>query len=115
MSRESDYAKYRGKCKEMAEAACAADPTLTLVRGHYYCPMWNSEQAHWWTMRPDGTVHDPSCLQFPSGGLGTYAPFTGTLTCSECGAETREEDARCEGNYVFCSYGCYGKFVGMIT
>jgi hypothetical protein len=27
-----NYKKYRGKCKEYCEAACAADPTLTMVR-----------------------------------------------------------------------------------
>ena len=31
-----DYQRYRGKCKEMSEALIAADPSLRLVRGHYY-------------------------------------------------------------------------------
>jgi len=34
------YDKYRGKCKEYCDAAVAADSTLTLVRGHYWCPVW---------------------------------------------------------------------------
>lgn len=34
----SDYAKYRGKCKEMSEEAVAQDPSLRLVRGYYHCP-----------------------------------------------------------------------------
>ena len=29
----SNYSRFRGKCREMSEAACAADPTLTLVPG----------------------------------------------------------------------------------
>lgn len=28
----TDYQRFRGRCKEMAEAAVAADPTLTLAR-----------------------------------------------------------------------------------
>lgn len=51
----SDYMKFRGQCKKLSEAAVAADPTLTLVRGHYFCPIWNTEEQHWWTVRPDGT------------------------------------------------------------
>lgn len=49
----SDYLKFRGKCKELSEAACAEDPSLALVRGHYYCPIWNVTEPHWWTVRPD--------------------------------------------------------------
>ena len=30
------YRLYRGKCKEFCERACLKDPTLTLVRGHYF-------------------------------------------------------------------------------
>ena len=106
----SDYAKYRGKCKEMSEAACAADPTLTRVRGHYHCPVWGA-QPHWWTVRPDGTVHDPSAAQFPSGGIGEYVPFDGTV---ECGSVMREEEVTvAEGRYAFCSSRCFGRFVGM--
>lgn len=110
---DSNYAKYRGKCKEMSEAACAADPTLTLVRGHYHCPVWG-EQPHWWTVRSDGTVYDPTAPQFPSGGLGEYVPFDGIVPCAECGKEMREEDVRtAEGNYAFCSTACALRFVGL--
>jgi hypothetical protein len=35
---ESDYLKYRGKCKPMCEDAIQKDPTLTLVRGNYVDP-----------------------------------------------------------------------------
>ena len=47
---DNDYLIYRGKCKEMAEAAAAEDTSLTVVRGHYLCPIWG-EQAHWWTVQ----------------------------------------------------------------
>jgi hypothetical protein len=56
---DTDYLTHRGKCKEMSEAAVAADPTLTLVRGHYFCTLWG-EQAHWWCKRQDGIIVDPT-------------------------------------------------------
>lgn len=108
----SDYLKFRGQCKAMSEAACKADPTLTLVRGHYFCPHWG-EQAHWWTMRPDGSIFDPTARQFQSNGAGTYVPFDGTVKCSNCGKLIKEEDADIEGRYAFCSYECHGVFVGV--
>ena len=111
----TDYEKFRGRCKELSEAAVAADPSLTLVRGHYYCPIWNTEEAHWWTVRPDGSVFDPSARQFPSVGHGIYTPFDGTVTCSECGKELPESEACFDSNYVFCSGECHGRFVGVLV
>jgi hypothetical protein len=72
----SDYIKYRGKCKELAEQAVIDDPALRLVRGWYVDPLWGKEQ-HWWTVRPDGTIYDPTKLQFPSKGTGEYIEFEG--------------------------------------
>jgi hypothetical protein len=109
----TDYLKYRGKCKEMSEALVKADPSLTLVRGHYWCPYWG-QQAHWWTKDTDGKIVDPTALQFPSKGSGDYVEFDGTVECSECGKEMKEEDASFHGNYAFCSYRCNGKFVGVL-
>lgn len=104
----------RGRCREMSEAACKKDPTLTLVRGHYYCPVWNVDEQHWWTVRPDGSIYDPTRQQFPSCGYGTYTPFNGKVSCAQCGKETTEEKARIEGRYAFCSYECHGRFVGVL-
>lgn len=109
---KDDYDKYRGKCKVMSEALVAADPTLTLVRGHYICHLWG-EQAHWWTKKPDGTIVDPTKDQFPSRGAGEYIEFDGVIECSNCGKEMREEEADFESNYAFCSYRCHGQFVGV--
>ncbi len=109
---ETDYQKYRGKCKEMSEQAVAADPSLILVRGYYYCPYYG-EQQHWWTKHQDGTIFDPTKDQFPSKGLGQYVEFAGKLSCSECGKEITEEEADIEGRYAFCSYECHGRFVGV--
>lgn len=110
----NDYEKYRGKCKAMSEAACKADPTLTLVRGHYYCPVYG-EQPHWWTVHPDGTINDPTKDQFPSKGTGHYEPFDGMATCAECGEKVPEAEADIGGNghYAFCSGACHGRFVGV--
>jgi len=107
-----DYLKYRGKCKELSEAAIKEDSTLKLVRGHYDCPFWG-KQDHWWTVRPDGTIYDPSKNQFPSRGIGEYIPFDGICYCAECGKEVEEQNASIEGRYAFCSYYCHGKFVGV--
>lgn len=111
----NDYAKYRGKCKEMSEAAVAADPTLTLVRGFYYCPYWGKQQ-HWWTERIDGTVFDPTKDQFPSKGLGEYVPTPEEgleLPCEECGKQIKEKDFIVMGRYVVCSNNCAMRLVGL--
>lgn len=108
------YRQFRGKCKELSEAAVVNDPTLTLVRGHYFCPIWNSNQPHWWTVKVDGTIHDPTAAQFPSKGHGIYTPFDGIVECSECGKEMTEDEADFVSNYAFCSYECYGRFVGVL-
>lgn len=109
----ADYIQFRGKCKELCEAAINDDPTLTLVRGHYVCPFWG-EQAHFWTVRADGTVFDPSCRQFPSNGHGIYIPFSGKVNCAECGKELLESEASFDSRYAFCSGECHGRFVGVL-
>lgn len=108
----SDYQMYRGKCKELSEEQVRINPSLRLVRGHYHCPIWG-EQAHWWCVKPDGTIVDPSKLQFPSKGIGEYVEFNGKIKCAECNKEVMEEDAIFEGRYGFCSSKCVLKFVGL--
>ena len=71
---EIGYATFRGRCKELSEAACVEDPTLTLVRGHYWCPLWNVTEPHWWTVRPDGAIYDPSKGSIPLEGHGRIHP-----------------------------------------
>ena len=110
----NDYQKYRGKCKEMAEAACKDDASLRLVRGYYFCPMWG-QQPHWWCERTDGSVVDPSAKQFPSKGIGDYIEFDGNVDCANCGKTMREDSVPyAEGRYAFCSYCCYGQFIGVV-
>ena len=105
------YAKYRGKCKEYSEAAVAADPTLRIERGWYFCPIWGRDEEHWWCVRQDGTIFDPTREQFPSAGRGTYEPFNGRYPCRECGESITLEAA--EKNDGFCSNSCYGRHVGI--
>lgn len=107
------YQKYRGRCKEYCDAAVAADSTLTLARGHYYCPVWDSNEPHWWCVRADGTIFDPTVEQFPSLGAGIYTLFDGNVVCDQCGKEGKEEDFHPMGNYICCSDTCCMKLVGL--
>ena len=107
-----NYIKYRGKCKEACEELVAKDPSLTMVRGHYWCPIWNSDEPHWWCVDPEGNVVDPTKLQFPSVGAGYYTPFSGYINCESCGAGVVEEEAYIVGNHTYCGYTCYGHDIG---
>ena len=108
----SDYSKHRGKCKPECEKAISLDPSLALVRGHYIDPEWGKQQ-HWWTIRADGSIYDPTARQFPSKGNGEYVPFNGECTCENCGRIFHETDdgAQFFGKYALCSYSCYGQLV----
>lgn len=110
---QQDYKTYRGRCFELATKAAAQDPTLTLVRGYYFCPLWCTEEQHWWCVDAQGRVVDPSRLQFPSAGLGIYTPFDGTVECANCGKIVQEAEASIDGRYAFCSHLCHGQFVGV--
>lgn len=108
------YRLFRGKCKEYCEALLLQNPSLTLVRGHYFCPIWGSNEAHWWLVDKDGSITDPTVRQFPSNGHGIYEPFNGKVKCSNCNKEMTEEEIRdSHSNYVFCSGSCHARFVGL--
>ena len=110
---ESNYAKYRGKCKEYVDAAIKENPTLQAVRGFYHCPIWG-EQQHWWCMQKDGTIYDPTVKQFPTAGVGAvYEEFDGNCTCEECGKKFPEKQAVMAGRYPTCSNKCALKLVGL--
>lgn len=107
----NNYQKYRGKCKEMAEKAVSENAELELVKGWYDDPIWG-RQAHWWTMKPNGEIYDPTKKQFPSGGIAEfYIPFSGTYPCEFCGKEVLENDGYPVEHHFYCSYSCYGKDV----
>lgn len=104
-----DYS-LRGKCREMATQLVEQSPGLTLVRGHYYCPVWG-KQPHWWCQTLGGEIVDPSASQFPSLGSGAYEPFDGTFECENCGADVIEDEAYTVERHVYCDYTCYGRDV----
>jgi len=109
---QTDYVKYRGKCKEYVDKLCASNHDLKPVRGYYHC--WSiGKQAHWWAVDSDGNIIDPTIKQFPAPRIGEYEPFDGTCICAECGKEVDESVAKFDGRYAFCSYKCNGKFVGV--
>jgi hypothetical protein len=111
---QTDYLKYRGKCKEFVDESVRNNHTLTPVRGFYYDYSWG-RQAHWWCKRTDGTIYDPTADQFPSKGKGVYEEFDGTVECAQCGKEMPEAEAIIDGNghYAFCSTHCNMRFVGL--
>ena len=100
---QSDYLRYRGKCKEFCLELMKSDPTLTLVRGSYWDCFWG-EQHHWWLTKPDGTIIDPTKDQFPTKGQGEYVPFDGFVICEVCEKRIPEKEAQLYGRYAFCSY-----------
>jgi len=110
---ETDYSKFRGKCKEMSESLVEEDPSLRLVRGHYFCPIWNTEEPHWWCESEDGTVVDPTAKQFGSKGHGIYTEFDGNITCEECGEVFTEDQLVMMGTHPVCSDQCAARLVGL--
>jgi hypothetical protein len=109
----TNYEIYRGKCKEFCEQAIANDPSLTLVRGYYHCPFQKQKEQHWWTVTSDGTIYDPTKLQFLSNGAGEYEVFNGTVSCEECGKQILEADIIFCGSFPVCSNFCGMKLVGL--
>ncbi len=103
----------RGRCKELSTKLCEENPNLILVRGFYWCPIWNVRDQHWWTKDSNGVIHDPTKGQYPSNGCGEYTEFDGFCQCDECGTLIPEENAIIEGRYAFCCSRCYGHFVGI--
>jgi len=112
---DSDYAKYRGRCKKMSEELIASRPDLDLrlVRGFYYEPIWGTLEQHWWCVAPDGTIHDPTKDQFPTKGNSFYEEFDGFMEREECGKRIAEADIIMRGNYPVCSNRCAMRLVGL--
>lgn len=111
----ADYHEFRGRCKELCEAAIAADPTLRIAKGFYWEPIWCREEQHWWCVRSDGSIYDPSARQFPSNGESTYREFDGWCDCEHCGRPVHETKACIDGHHVFCTNLCYAWHVGVAS
>lgn len=105
--------ELRGKCKEYSEQLVAERHDLRLVRGHYWCPIWNSNEQHWWCEDQAGNVVDPTKDQFPSAGMGDYVEFDGMCSCEQCGKQVPEAEAEQCGRFVVCSYTCACRLVGL--
>lgn len=97
----------------MCEKLLASDPSLTLVRGYYFCPAWNTENPHWWLRDTEGNIIDPTKKQFPSKGHGIYTEFDGKIKCEVCGKKVDEKEAIIVGNYGCCSQACALRLVGL--
>lgn len=113
MNNQINYQIFRGKCKEACEALQKVMPELILVRGWYNQPEWpRTSCQHWWLKTPEGTIIDPTALQFPMPNIvGYYEEFDGICVCEECGNEVKEEDAMFAGRYPVCSGECYRALV----
>lgn len=115
----NNYSLYRGKCKEYCEELVAEDASLRLVRGFFHEPLWSEKQPHWWCVQKDGTIIDPTVKQFPSWQFSFITPeefyeeFDGYCECAECGKRVKEEEARFDSRYAFCSSQCNMRFVGL--
>ena len=101
----SDYLTHRGNCRKQSEKLASRYPSLTVVRGHYFCPVWG-KQPHWWCKDKEGNIIDPTRAQFPSNGSGTYVEFDGYFDCEHCGKKVCEVDVYNNGHHVYCSYEC---------
>ena len=110
--KQSNYSKYRGKCKKFVDKICKEDSTLTPVRGHYICWAWG-KQAHWWAIDKKGKIIDPTVDQFPKPHIGEYIPFDGNIECEECGKIVPEEAATIVGRHALCSSACCIQFLGI--
>ena len=111
MNEQSDYVQYRGKCQQMSEELVKNSTGLMMVRGFYYCPIWNREEPHWWCEDIYGNIIDPTAKQFPSKGNGTYTVFDGYLECCQCGKRFHYLEEASGSNHPVCSYQCYGAMV----
>jgi hypothetical protein len=77
-----------GTCREVTKDMLKVFPHLRRVRGHYHCFSWG-DREHWWLEDESGNVIDPTRMQFPSQGCGTYHELSDepepTGMCPNCG------------------------------
>lgn len=78
------------RCREASEDMVKDFPSLTVVRGHVYCPHPWGKRGHWWCVEADGTIVDPTASQFPV--VFRYEAYVEgddvrLGTCMNCGGE----------------------------
>lgn len=100
-----------GQCARATQSMVVVFPELRRVCGHFY-DLRIGEREHWWCVAPDGTIVDPTLIQFPSGRLGAYVELDPneprpTGKCPNCGEyiyDGRYVHERCEAEYVaYCN------------
>lgn len=60
-----------GKCRQVSGMMALVFPELKRVYGTYYCWIWGPRN-HFWLVTAENHVVDPTAMQFPSRGCGTY-------------------------------------------
>ena len=83
------YEKAYGNCEKVCKKMNKQFPELIPIKGHYYCMVWG-KRMHWWLETHDGTIIDPTAIQFPTKGYGVYDPWDNTQPeptgkCPNCG------------------------------
>ncbi len=94
-----------GKCELYSKEMNEKFPELILVRGHYDCLLWGLRE-HWWLKDKNGTIIDPTYMQFISGG--TYIELDESLPeptgkCPQCGEYTYNNQSlhdECASKYM---------------
>lgn len=102
----------RAQCHPFSTKLVAAFPHLKLERGFYVVKdRWGdeAETEHWWAVDEDGTIVDPSKMQFHDQG-GRYSPYEAREfkalkgRCPNCGGDIYEGDD--DGHGGVCSEEC---------
>ena len=102
-----------GACREVTEKMLEAFPHLKRVKGLYHC-VFIGERTHWWLVDTDGSVVDPTRMQFPSKGACTYEELSEEEIkyrvpigkCMECGSMIFQPRDGSYQDSTICSEEC---------
>lgn len=101
-----------GKCREVCDEMLKHFPELKLVGGYIYDASWG-QRGHWWLVDEQGTIIDPTLIQFPCPS-GIYDAFgednpQPTGMCPNCGEYCYDGEyvhEKCAASYAaYCSSG----------
>jgi hypothetical protein len=100
----------RGECGPATARMLLAFPELERICGFYRDPVLGHDYQHFWLEAPDGSVVDPTGIQFPAftSGEGSYHRFESAplARCMHCGAPIF--DGSRDG--AFCRSSCAKQF-----